>query len=431
MITGGTVPRLSVICIVAAGFVNLACPADAQETNYSGENQPGTVAAPATGVYSPFDGAPESGFMPDQPCLQVPDLGVPPTPSCWANASFLLWFMKKQPLNVPVANDGINELLGNQSLGESSFNGVRINLGTWFNEEATFGTEVSFLGVFEGSPRNTVSSTVAQPFLLQRPYIDIASGLPRNFLIANGVNTTGSITTGANGNLFGGEANFLSRIYRNHEYEAIDLILGYRNLDLLENIGIGSTTFVNTGTTPFAGHNFAAPMAINVSDSVKASNYFNGAQIGARAQTGGAGITFSAYGKLALGVMDETVTRTGYTTALSPSLAPTFQTISGGFLVNRDNSGSQSHSFFAVIPEIGLNAGIEVTSWMSLGIGYSFFYVTNVARPGDQLSPFINSKAVPTSPNFQAPQAVEPNTRVFQTSDYWVQGLNFSVNFKF
>jgi Putative beta barrel porin-7 (BBP7) len=52
-------------------------------------------------------------------------------------------------------------------------------------------------------------------------------------------------------------------------------------------------------------------------------------------------------------------------------------------------------------------------------------------RPGDQLSPFVNSKAIPSSPNFQAPQAVEPNTRVFQTSDYWAQGLNFSVNFKF
>jgi hypothetical protein len=270
-----------------------------------------------------------------------------------------------------------------------------------------------------------------QPILLQRPLIDIATGLPRNFLIANGVSSTGSITTGANGNLFGGEANFLSRIYRNHEYEAIDVILGYRNLDLLENIGIGSTTFVSSGSGAFAGHSIAAPAGFNVSDSVKTTNYFNGAQIGARAQTGGAGITFSAYGKLALGVMDETVTRTGYTTVLSPSVAPTFQSIPGGFLVNRDNSGSQSHSFFVVIPEIGLNAGIDVTAWMSLGIGYSFFYVTNVARPGDQLSPFINSKAIPSSPNFQAPQAAEPNTRVFQTSDFWAQGLNFSVNFRF
>ncbi len=427
MFIGGTGCRSRLVWLLAASLLMMVCRgAQAQAVPSAGDAQPAPTVPPEMPNYSQFSGAPYAPFS--DPGGQCPDLGVPPTPTYWVNSSYLLWFMKKQPINVPVVSDGNTELFGNQSFGDGSMNGLRLNMGSWWDEAATFGGEVSFLAVFEDSPRTYFT---AQSSVLERPYIDVASGLPKTFPIANGVNTSGSITSGANGNLFGGEANFLSRIYRNHEYESVDLILGYRNLDLLENIGIGSITYVNAGTAPFAGQTVAAPATINVSDAVKTTNYFNGAQIGARAQTGGAGITFSAYGKLALGVMDETVTRTGYTTALGPSLAPTFQSIPGGFLVNRDNSGSQSHSFFAVIPEIGLNAGIDVTAWMSLGIGYSFFYVTNVARPGDQLSPFINSKAIPSSPNFQGPQAVEPNTRVFQTSDYWVQGLNFTVKFRF
>jgi len=430
MVIGGTSSRLSVTCLFVASFVILTCRgAHAADVSFVGERQFGAPAGSEPADFAQYPGARYAPFDFDQPGFQGPDLEVPQTPAYWLNSSFLLWYMKKQPLNVPVISDGTSTLLGNQSFSDGSFDGLRINLGTWLNDAATFGVELSFLSVFEGTPRNTLS---AQTTLLERPYIDVATGLPKNLPIAvpNG-STTGAITTGANGILLGGEVNFLSRIYRNHEYESVDLILGYRNLDLLENIGIGSTSFINSGTGSFLGHPFLAPGTVNVSDQVKASNYFNGAQIGARAQTGGAGITFSGYGKIAIGAMNESVTRTGSSSVIGQTLVPAQQTANGGFFVNRDNSGTQTRNYFAVVPEIGFNLGLEVTSCISLGMGYSIFYITNVVRPGDQISPYINSRAIPTSPTFQAPQAGEPSTRVFQTSDYWAQGLNFSVNFKF
>lgn len=429
MVIGRTSPRLFVSCLLLAGLIILSCPRGAAaEVAFSGEGQFGADQGMEPPNYSQVPGARYAPFMPDQPGTQHPDLAVPPTPPYWLNSSFLLWYMKKQPLNVPVVTNGSSSLLGNQAFSDSSFNGLRLDLGAWLNEATTFGVELSFLAVFEGSPRNNVS---AQTTLLERPYFDVATGLSKTLPIAVPGSTAGSITAGANGLLIGGEFNFLSRIYRNHEYESIDLILGFRNLDLLENIGIGSTTSIITGNGSFAGQTFLAPGTLNVSDAIKASNCFNGAQIGARAQTGGAGVTFSGYGKLAFGVMNEDITRTGYSVAAGPTLVPPLQSTTGGFFVTRTNSGSQSHNFFAVIPEIGMNLGLEVTSCMSLGIGYSILYVSNVARPGDQISPFINSHTIPTSPTFQAPPAGEASTRVFQTSDYWAQGLNFSVNFKF
>jgi hypothetical protein len=121
----------------------------------------------------------------------------------------------------------------------------------------------------------------------------------------------------------------------------------------------------------------------------------------------------------------------GSTSARSPALGALPVTVPGGFLVTRDDSGKQSQSHFAVVPEVGVNLNYEVGHHIVIGFGYSVLYMNNAVRPGTQLSRRIDQTAVPASPTFAPPHAGEQFTRVFNSSDFWAQGLNLNLMCRF
>ena len=64
-------------------------------------------------------------------------------------------------------------------------------------------------------------------------------------------------------------------------------------------------------------------------------------------------------------------------------------------------------------------------------IGYRFLYVSDVIRPGDQVSRVVNPRLVPTSPLFTGsggPAVPQPN---FQSTDFWAQGLTLGLGINF
>ena len=53
------------------------------------------------------------------------------------------------------------------------------------------------------------------------------------------------------------------------------------------------------------------------------------------------------------------------------------------------NIGHYSRNVFAVVPEVGLSVGFEVTAWLRLSLGYNFLYWSDVVRPGEQIDRVI------------------------------------------
>jgi hypothetical protein len=121
-------------------------------------------------------------------------------------------------------------------------------------------------------------------------------------------------------------------------------------------------------------------------DRFNANNNFYGGQLGLRASYDNTRLFFNAAGKVALGSTIERVTVNGGTFTNDGG----FVSAHGAYLAQLTNIGTQSHSQFAVVPEVNLNFGVRLTPWASIVVGYSFLYVSAVARPGDQIDRVID-----------------------------------------
>ena len=113
----------------------------------------------------------------------------------------------------------------------------------------------------------------------------------------------------------------------------------------------------------------------------------------------------------------------GSTTLTGPSPAP--QLTPGGFFATGTNSGDYDKNHFAVLPELGLNLSVRLTGGVTLTLGYTGMYLTDVVRPGDQLSTNINNTLIPTGQNYGARFGPLGPGLPFTTSNFWAQGFNF------
>ncbi len=73
-----------------------------------------------------------------------------------------------------------------------------------------------------------------------------------------------------------------------------------------------------------------------------------------------------------------------------------------------------------------------MSPWASFVVGYSFLYVSSVARPGDQIDRVINPNTSPAiGSNFSGAVSSPPHPALnVQSSDFWAQGLNFGLEFR-
>jgi hypothetical protein len=193
---------------------------------------------------------------------------------------------------------------------------------------------------------------------------------------------------------------------------------GYRFLRLHENLSITETEISINPASPIFGTQF------NLSDRFDTKNDFNGGELGITGEYRHCNWFVQATGKIALGGNSRTVEIAGNTLENGQPLLPT-----GGFLASTTNSGRHNDTKFAVVPEIGVNVGYQVTPCLRAFVGYTFLYWTNVLRPGDQIDLSVNASFLPNAPG--APTGPARPTFAAHSSDVWAQGLNFGVEFRF
>lgn len=372
----------------------------------------------------------------------------------WLRGEYLLWWAKGSRLP-PLVTSGLPGVTGTPgALGQTGTtvtyggsdvddgprSGGRFSGGLWLDQCHTFGLEGSYF--FLGS-RNTrfdaaSDARLGSP-LIARPFFDVLTGTQNAQLVAfpalaGGNNVLTATGTGlASGNvhassysrLHGADVNAFCGLCSGCEYSA-QVLAGFRYLHLAEGLTVSETSRVNPALP--AGSPFFGGSVIAITDRFDTRNDFYGGQVGFRGEVRRGPLFVEVLTKVALGVTHQTVDARG-STAITPPGGPTAIT-PVGFLASGANRGHFERDRFSVVPEVGVNAGVQVTHNFRAFVGYNFLYWSSVARPADQINVGLDGTQVPTDTRFNPAGPARPGGFV-RDSGFWVQGISFGAEYRF
>jgi Putative beta barrel porin-7 (BBP7) len=305
--------------------------------------------------------------------------------------------------------------------------GGRQTVGAWLDADQRFGLEGSGFLLATQTADHVVRSDVSGAPNLRIPFVNLppGDGFPlgeSSFLLSQPGFATGGQTLATSVGLWGAEASGAFRALKTDSF-SLSLLTGFRYLDLKEQLSIVSNEN-DLGVGSYFGN-----------DVFGTRNQFYGGQIGARAEAQFGHFYGSITGKVALGSDHETVTVNGNSTVIggfsptgNPLLTP------GGIFTQATNIGHRTRDELTAVPEVQMLVGYNITSNIKAFVGYDFLYVSNVVRPGDQIDRVLNFTASPSINGSVSPlplMGVARPASLFNSSDFWAQGVNVGIQFSF
>jgi hypothetical protein len=369
-------------------------------------------------------------------CAQEPSTGWdgPSGPAWrfWASGEYLLWWIRDSHLPPlvtasPPASAGILggpgtvSLFGGRTDNEER-SGGRFRAGYWLDSQQTFGIEGGYFFLGSRSVNFTAGSAGAGSAVIGRPFFNVITGAEDAELVSVPGVLTGTVAVNLSSRLQGAELNGVCNLCCGCRGR-VDLLAGFRYLELTEGLGVTENLTVVPGVPVLGG------TAFQVHDQFNTRNRFYGGQIGARAEFWRGGLFVNVRGMVALGNTEQVVDVAGSTVIAPPGQVPTVA--NGGLLAQATNSGHFTRDQFAVVPEVGINVGYQVTQHLRAFVGYSFLYWSNVVRPGDQIDRAVNPTQLPLStaaPLLTGPARPAP---VLRDTDFWAQGISLGVEFRY
>ncbi len=320
------------------------------------------------------------------------------------------------PDGTPVGQAGVlpnaDILFGNQRINTRGRSGSRLTLGYWFDPCQSLGIENTFF--FIGSDNQGYATSSSGSPILARPFFNTLTQAQDALLLAYPNTIVGSVNITSSRSIYSNELNLRRALYVDC-WSRFDVLLGYRYFRLSEGLNIG------TNTTSLDGEAVGTTFAVN--DAFNTRNNFNGGQLGVNYQMYRGCWTIDLLMKLALGGVSQRATINGSTVRTVPGGGTT--TFDGGILALPSNIGQHNQTAFGVMPEFGINLRYQWTPLWRLNIGYTFMALTNVLRPGDQISLNVDPGQFPPGTTGQFPQYS------FNQSDIWLQGLNLGIECNF
>jgi hypothetical protein len=318
------------------------------------------------------------------------------------------------------------ELIGDNTVDTKVRAGGRFTAGLWINQAQTLGVEGS---IFFLQPHSTqIVATSNGLGLLARPFFAVGTvTLPDGtlqemaqesaLLVASPGASFGNVRVSTSNLFWGADANARVNLCGDCFYR-LDLLAGFRYLELKDRLGIVSVS----DTLPPSG-------PTTVVDTFNTINRFYGGQIGAAVDFCRGRWFLDFRGKLALGAISRVAAIDGSTTFTS-SGSPTV--IPGGLFAQPTNIGYHTNTDFGVVPELGVRAGCQITSYFRAYIGYSLFYLArNVSQPGDQIDRAVNVNQIPALGQLAPVLSDFRPAFTFLNTDFWAQGFQFGAEFNF
>jgi hypothetical protein len=378
---------------------------------------------------------------PVEECVVVESVSESASPVLWFRGEYLLWFLKdaKYPTLAATTTAGgsdIRPLFGDR-VDPRARHGLRFTAGLWLDPQEVLGVEAGGFFLFERAVRFTASSDLTPSIV--RPFVDAngefgprggESGPDRVVFVARPGALGGRLAIDAPSSLFGVEANGRARVWGGPEAR-VDLLGGFRFLGLDEGLSIlDERTVFTDPDRRLVGR------TISVRDDFDTRNRFYGGQLGAAAQFRCGDWTADVFGKVALGCTQQVVDVRGGT-RLTPTLAA-FPARPAGLLALDSNDGRATRNRFAVVPEVGVTVGYQLTEAMRVWAGYNLLFWGGVVRPGGEIDTVLDLQRVPEL----ARRSLNQTTRArvvtpprpalrFNDTGFWAQGLTCGVEVKY
>jgi hypothetical protein len=311
-------------------------------------------------------------------------------------------------------------LFGDQPLNNTGRSGGRVVLGWWLNPNARIEGDFFILG----QANTGFSAASPDTAILARPFFNLRTGLQDSNVIAFPNQLQGSVIAAESSAFLGAGLHATHNLavadFGDDRNCRVDFLYGYRYLQLQDRLTISgtSTSIDPNGVTP-VGTSFLS------SDSFSTFNNFNGADLGLIAESRCQRWCLTTIGRLGIGGTYERVTIGGSTTAVLPNGTST--TTPGGLLALPTNIGTYRNTGFAVVPELELKLGFDLTQNLRFTVGYDLIYWSRVVRPGGQIDTFVNTSQSSGRPLVGTPGPLF----AFHESDLWVQGLSVGGELRF
>jgi hypothetical protein len=340
----------------------------------------------------------------------------------WGGFEGLLWWNKGRymPALATTSNAADRGVLGQPStsvlfgqdhIGSDLQSGGRLTLGAWLDPIATTGIGLRFTAI-EGD-RTRFDSSSDGSTVLARPYFNATLPGEDASLLASPGQRSGSLAIRTENDFLTTDVFGRMNVWGTHN-SRVDVIAGYQFARLDDSLQL------RTASTNIDPLSIAFGSRTDVLDSFSTENEFHGAEFGLMGERRNGRAKISWLAKIAAGNMRQQSTIDGNTAVNAGPPA------TGGLLTQGTNIGVYERNRFAFIPEANINLHYQLTQRIDLSMGYSIIYLNSVALSGDQIDRRVNLSQQ-TGP-LVGPANPSP---VFNVTDFWLQGMNFGVNFSF
>jgi Putative beta barrel porin-7 (BBP7) len=374
-------------------------------------------------------------------------------PRFWGGVDYLLWWIKDAPLppklvltgdpttnNPGALNAGGFPILAGSQVDFGALSGVQATIGAWLDGDHQLGIEVGgFILPQQVKAIRAASNGNGNPVLGFRYFDPPVNGVAAEDVFQASVPPgnpfgvgpfSGSLAVVSDTRFWGTEANAVLGMVRSGGL-CLQALGGFRYADLSESLSLQlQSTAIDNGMVNFLGNAFGAPSSIATVDSFQTRNQFYGGQLGLRGEYCLGNLFVEATGKIALGSTHESINILG-TSTLFPNPGP-LVTVPSGQFAEPSNIGRRTHNEFAVMPEVEIKVGYQVTSWLRATVGYDFLYLSQVVRPGNQVDLIVDDRTNAVNPAFVPGTNGTTFPRpVFEQTSFWAQGLTFGLEFRY
>lgn len=298
---------------------------------------------------------------------------ITPLGRSWAVYEFLLWWPAAAPLPRSVSGGPLDSPVTP---------GGRFTLGSALDSGENVGYEVTYL--FTGTQTRSGSLSSA---------------------------TVGTFDGSASNRMTGWEVTGVANLFARPDLR-VNALAGYRYFMANEGLRLER-------------YQWNPDSAVGAADQYDAHNRFHGGQLGLHTDWMRGPVFVELAGKVGIGQAVNVVRTSGQTVTVTPGFPfPGARTDQGGLFAQPWNSGRFVRSGFAVLPEATVKVGYRSGDRSRVYLGYNFLYLSEAARPGDQV------QSCGCAASATGMTATTPTPAVVP-SDFWVQGLLFGVEYRY
>jgi hypothetical protein len=315
----------------------------------------------------------------------------------WFGAEYLAWRIeggdKLPPLvtDAPVdstsnrpgalGNPDTRILYGDQTVGEDWRSGYRLYAGIWLDCCQCCGIAADY---FDTDEDDFFISDPDSGRIVTRPFFDTLMGINSTEIVAQPGEVDGTVSVATENDFSGAGIAATQRLWRCCDpcgcgpSSQVYMLGGYRYYRYDSDLVITEDLEFDP-SSPFQG------ATIFLQDGFFTENEFHGGEVGFQGMLQRSCWWVDGLFKVAVGSHRRVVTIDGESTFTSLGGEPVVR--EGGFLALNTNIGHYADNTIAVIPELRVGLGSQLTCHLSVRAGYGVIFWNAVARAGSQLPP--------------------------------------------